>query len=260
MRTSLVLSGIVQAALCAFSAAPSIAQAETATPSAIVANVNIATAKTVGSTSPKAPMVEDALMRFRRASPTRVIPRRSARRSRPTTASRRRTRIRSAIRTSTSWTTVSAIERRVATCSTCSRRSWSKVRSSLPPGVDRQRTLMACRRASRNGSGSGTTSLGLYVTQGTYAFSGHSGGSLYSSIGLRLNGVSGQFNDQALARGVVVHGAPYVTTSGSGRSLGCPAMEQDRAHRLIPKIANGGLVFLFSPNDSQWMHNDPWAA
>ena len=111
-----------------------------------------------------------------------------------------------------------------------------------------------------NGSGSGTTSLGLFVTQGTYAFTGHSGGSLYSSIGLRLNGVSGRFNDQALARGVVVHGAPYVTASGSGRSLGCPAMEQDRAHRLIPKIANGGLVFLFSPNDSQWMNNDPWAA
>ena len=37
-----------------------------------------------------------------------------------------------------------------------------------------------------NGSGSGTTSLGLYVTKGTYAFTGHSGGSLYSSIGLRL--------------------------------------------------------------------------
>jgi L,D-transpeptidase catalytic domain len=111
-----------------------------------------------------------------------------------------------------------------------------------------------------NGSGSGTTSLGLYVTQGTYAFSGHSGGSVYSSIGLRLNGVSGRFNDKALARGVVVHGAPYVTPSGSGRSLGCPAMEQARAHQLIPKIANGGLVFLFSPNDSQWMNNDPWAA
>jgi hypothetical protein len=110
-----------------------------------------------------------------------------------------------------------------------------------------------------NGSGSGTTSLGLYVTQGTYAFTGHSGGSLYSSIGLRLNGVSGRFNDRALARGVVVHGAPYVTASGSGRSLGCPAMEQARAHRLIPKIANGGLVFLFSPNDAQWMRNDPWA-
>jgi hypothetical protein len=111
-----------------------------------------------------------------------------------------------------------------------------------------------------NGSGSGTTSLGLYVTQGTYAFTGHSGGAAYGSIGLRLNGVSGQFNDRALARGVVVHGAPYVTATGSGRSKGCPAMEQDRAHRLIPKLANGALVFLFSPNDAQWMSDDPWAA
>ncbi len=111
-----------------------------------------------------------------------------------------------------------------------------------------------------NRSGSGTTSLGLYVTKGTYAFTGHSGGSLYNSIGLRLNGVSGRFNDRALARGVVVHGAPYVTTSGSGRSLGCPAMDQARARRLIPKIAHGGLVFLFSPNDSQWMNSDRWAA
>lgn len=110
-----------------------------------------------------------------------------------------------------------------------------------------------------NGSGSGTTSLGLFVTKGTYSFTGHSGGRLYSSIGLRLDGMSGQFNNKALARGVVVHGAPYVTASGSGRSLGCPAMEQARAHRLIPKIANGGLVFLFSPNDAQWMKNDPWA-
>lgn len=110
-----------------------------------------------------------------------------------------------------------------------------------------------------NTSSSGTTSLGLYVTKNSYAFTGHSGGSTYSSIGLRLNGVSGNYNSNALARGVVVHGAPYVTASGAGRSLGCPAMDQARAHRLIPKIANGGLVFLFSPNDSRWMRNDPWA-
>ncbi|HEY9228582.1 MAG TPA: murein L,D-transpeptidase catalytic domain family protein, partial [Gemmatimonadaceae bacterium] len=61
----------------------------------------------------------------------------------------------------------------------------------------------------------------------------------------------------ARARGVVAHGAPYVTPSGSGRSQGCPAMEQARAKRLLPKIANGSLVFLFAPN-SNWMANDPW--
>jgi hypothetical protein len=35
-------------------------------------------------------------------------------------------------------------------------------------------------------------------------------------------------------------------------------MEQGRATRLIPKISNGGLVFLFSPNDRTWLSQDPW--
>jgi hypothetical protein len=107
-------------------------------------------------------------------------------------------------------------------------------------------------------NGSAATSLGLYVAQETYDFSGRSGGRLYRSIGLRLAGVSGSFNRTARSRGVVVHGAPYVTASGAGRSEGCPAMEQARARRLIPEIANGGLVFLFSPRDEKWMRDDPW--
>lgn len=109
-----------------------------------------------------------------------------------------------------------------------------------------------------NRPGSASTSLGLYVAGETYSFSGHSGGRLYTSIGLRLDGKSGKFNSTARGRGVVVHGAPYVTPSGSGRSEGCPAMEQTRARRLIPKIANGGVVFLFSPNDATWLAQDPW--
>jgi hypothetical protein len=56
---------------------------------------------------------------------------------------------------------------------------------------------------------------------------------------------------------VVAHGAPYVTPTKAGRSLGCPAMETARAARLLPKIANGGMVFLFAPNQN-WMQNDPW--
>lgn len=117
----------------------------------------------------------------------------------------------------------------------------------------------AARVPSRfsNASGSNATSLGLYVAQNTYPFRGKSGGRAYQSIGLRLEGVSGGFNDNALARGVVVHGAPYVTASNAGRSEGCPAMEPARAQRLIPQIANGGLVFLFAPDD-EWMTRDPW--
>ena len=110
-----------------------------------------------------------------------------------------------------------------------------------------------------NVQGSASTSLGLYVAGETYDFTGKSGGVRYSSIGLRMDGVSGRYNSNARARGVVVHGAPYVTASGSGRSEGCPAMEQFRARRLIPMIANGGLIFLFSPRDMTWMDQDPWA-
>ncbi len=108
-----------------------------------------------------------------------------------------------------------------------------------------------------NASRSAATSLGLYVTKALYAFSGHSGGRAYNSVGLRLDGVSKGFNDNALARGVVAHGAPYVTPNKAGRSQGCPAMEPARAARLLPKLAEGALVFLFAP-DQTWLSSDPW--
>jgi hypothetical protein len=108
-----------------------------------------------------------------------------------------------------------------------------------------------------NASGSNATSLGLYVAKSIYDFSGKSAGKRYSSLGLRLMGVSIGFNDQALARGVVAHGAPYVTSSKAGRSEGCPAMEPERAERLLPKLADGGMVFLFAP-DQTWLTSDPW--
>jgi hypothetical protein len=107
--------------------------------------------------------------------------------------------------------------------------------------------------------GSHATSLGLFLAQETYSFVGKDSGSPYRSIGLRLAGLSGVFNSTARARGVVMHGAPYVTSLGAGRSQGCPAIEQWRAYRLIPQIANGSLVFLFSPRDRNWLNGDPWA-
>jgi hypothetical protein len=108
-----------------------------------------------------------------------------------------------------------------------------------------------------NAPGSAATSLGLYLAESIYQFHGHTGGRSYSSLGLRLKGVSTGFNDKALARGVVAHGAPYVTGSRAGRSEGCPAMEQDRAQRVLPELADGGMVFLFAP-DQKWMSDDPW--
>ena len=110
-----------------------------------------------------------------------------------------------------------------------------------------------------NASGSAATSLGLYLAESLYQFRGHTGGQAYSSVGLRLKGVSPNFNDNALARGVVAHGAPYVTAAKAGRSEGCPAMEQERARRVLPELADGGMVFLFAP-DPEWMADDPWVA
>lgn len=98
-----------------------------------------------------------------------------------------------------------------------------------------------------NGFGSAMTSLGLYVAQELYRFTGHAGGMTYSSVGLRLQGVTPGSNDNARARGVVAHGAPYVSATKAGRSEGCPAMEEHRAERVLPELANGGMVFLFAP-------------
>jgi hypothetical protein len=111
-----------------------------------------------------------------------------------------------------------------------------------------------------NREGSNATSLGLYLAQETYAFSGKAGGKRYTSVGLRLKGLSGRYNSEARARGVVAHGAPYVTASRAGRSEGCPAIEPGRARELLPRISNGGLVFLFSPLERTWMKSDPWAS
>jgi hypothetical protein len=108
-----------------------------------------------------------------------------------------------------------------------------------------------------NAPGSEATSLGLYLAQETYAFHGKTGGRSYGSVGLRLQGVSEGYNDNARARKVVAHGAPYVTPTKAGRSEGCPAMEQARARELLPELANGGMVFLFAP-DEKWMTTDPW--
>jgi hypothetical protein len=123
-------------------------------------------------------------------------------------------------------------------------------------GSSRQRNGVPTRFSNR--AGSKASSLGVYLAQETYTFGGKSGGRYYRSVGLRMRGESGEFNSTARARGIVAHGAPYVTGREAGRSEGCPAMEQHRAKRLLPLIANGGVVFLFSPNDARWLREDPW--
>lgn len=101
-----------------------------------------------------------------------------------------------------------------------------------------------------NTEGSYQTSLGLFVTGETYV--GQNG---YS---LRLDGVEPGLNDQARARAIVMHGAPYVSdtfvagTGRLGRSLGCPAVRTEIAKSLIDRIKGGNVLFAYG-DDAEWL-------
>jgi L,D-transpeptidase catalytic domain len=259
MRISLVLSGIAQAALVGFGTAPRSAHAELATtPAAILSSATVTNAKPV-TAGARAPLVEAAINKLSAHVTKTSHP--DALRMAVQAYYNYKSAHPAQVRNPYLYFVDYGLDRRTPRGYVFDMDHQSLVEGPFIVAAGRGSSENARGVPTRfsNGSGSGATSLGLFVTKGSYAFSGHSGGRLYHSIGLRLDGVSGRFNDRALARGVVVHGAPYVTSAAAGRSQGCPAMDQARAHRLIPKMANGGLVFLFSPNDAQWMRNDPWA-
>ena len=99
------------------------------------------------------------------------------------------------------------------------------------------------------------TSIGLFVTEGTYV--GRNG---YS---LRLNGLDRGFNDRARERAIVMHGAPYVNASIGkslgrlGRSHGCPAVREGVARQLIDTVKGGSLVFSYYP-DQDWLNSSKY--
>ena len=97
-----------------------------------------------------------------------------------------------------------------------------------------------------NKSSSYESSLGFYVTLNTYT--GNNG---YS---LKLLGCEKGFNDNALQRNIVLHGAAYVNESFIqqngflGRSYGCPAVPFEVHHQIIDLIKNGSCLFIYHPN------------
>ncbi len=101
-----------------------------------------------------------------------------------------------------------------------------------------------------NRPGSLQTSIGLFRTADTYR-----GSNGYS---LRLEGLEPGFNDKAMERAIVMHGAPYVdprlsrTQGRIGRSWGCPAVRTGIARQLIDTIKGGHFVFSYYP-DQQWL-------
>lgn len=110
-------------------------------------------------------------------------------------------------------------------------------------------------RAFSNAPESLTSSLGLFRTK--EAYEGDKG---YS---LRLSGLEPGINDQAEARGIVMHGAPYVdrgfikTTGRLGRSHGCPAVRPEIAHAVIDALKDGQYVFAYYP-DRRWLSSSPF--
>jgi hypothetical protein len=94
------------------------------------------------------------------------------------------------------------------------------------------------------------TSLGLYLTGGTYT-----GGNGYSMV---LKGLDSGVNDLAETRHIVMHGAWYVSNDQIraqgrlGRSWGCPALSQEMAPRVIDTIKGGTFVFSYA-GESSWI-------
>lgn len=97
-----------------------------------------------------------------------------------------------------------------------------------------------------NEEGTLMTSLGAFVTGTTYT--GKNG---YS---LRLRGMDPGINDQAAARTLVVHGAPYVSDDFAhrfgrlGRSHGCPAVRTEIARELIDLVKEQSLLYAWHPS------------
>ncbi|NOT50061.1 MAG: murein L,D-transpeptidase catalytic domain family protein [Chitinophagaceae bacterium] len=90
------------------------------------------------------------------------------------------------------------------------------------------------------------SSLGFYITSNTYI--GKHG------LSLRLNGVDPGYNDKALERTIVIHGAAYVDAARvkagmyMGRSWGCPAVPQKESANIITTIKNGTCLFIYYPS------------
>lgn len=91
------------------------------------------------------------------------------------------------------------------------------------------------------------SSLGFFVTTATY-FGKH-------GLSLRLSGQEEGFNDNAEARGIVVHGAAYVNAARvnsdyMGRSQGCPAVPENEYKDVISIIKDGSVMFVYYPSEN----------
>ena len=92
------------------------------------------------------------------------------------------------------------------------------------------------------------SSLGFYETAETYK--GNHG------MSMRLKGLEKGINDGAESRGIVMHGAAYVSASfikncgRLGRSQGCPAVPEELCQPIINYIKDGSCVYMYYPDNN----------
>jgi hypothetical protein len=103
-----------------------------------------------------------------------------------------------------------------------------------------------------NVSGSCESSLGFYITKEE---------SRGASVGLSLilEGMERGFNDNALRREIILHGAEYATenfirkTGRLGRSFGCPSLPPEMIKPVIETIKEGTCLFIYH-GDNDYLH------
>lgn len=106
-----------------------------------------------------------------------------------------------------------------------------------------------------NAENSLQSSLGFYITEDTY--DGENG---YS---LRLEGMDEGYNDAAMRRSIVMHGADYVSEGFAaehqriGRSWGCPAVPRALAEPIINTVKGQSCLFIYYP-DQNYLRNSRW--
>ena len=106
-----------------------------------------------------------------------------------------------------------------------------------------------------NNESSHQSSVGFYITETTYE--GNNG------FSLRLIGMDKGFNDAALQRAIVMHGANYVSEDFAkqnkriGRSWGCPAVPRNLAEPIINTIKDNNVLFIYYP-DQNYLNASEW--
>jgi len=100
-----------------------------------------------------------------------------------------------------------------------------------------------------NKEGSLKSSLGFFITEHPIIGS-------HTGFSLMIDGVEKGFNDNAVKRAIIVHGADYATENyikkygRLGRSWGCPALPADLNKLIIETIKGGTCLFIYNPDNN----------